>query len=625
MGTKFQPRADTGANWTAANPVLLLNELGYDQTANAFKMGDGATAWNALAYLPGAPNRVNTWTAEQTFDAPIIQTPGQGANNSSPFAQYGDMWTDALLSGGVLGVPSPASLSATLPLGTAAVLGQRVPFPATPFSVAASSTSYLDLSNTGVLAVSTSGTVTANSLRLWEVVSASIVSNAPALAASTAAGTLAAGTYEYQRVAYDATGYGLPSALISITTTATGQVVLTWADEPNEVSSAIYGRISGSIGLLASGVTGTTWTDTGANAVGAAPPTTATSNAIQSVAPIAPAGFNTLLRSYPGSSSPGTVLLAEASLGACTLSNSYADGPFPNYVNMGGSTLITSAVNGGLEQRLFVSFNAEQEVYRTNASGTWTTWVDAKMPLRFQDTSATVNEITIPYQLLGNAHGIYYGQRISIIPAHTNTGSVTINGYPVYSTALTPLQGGELSSDGPIYAYDFINVGGGVPFGWMLLPGGGPAPIQVYKAQASGQAVNLGQAESLFQSSALVVGSTTTAGAITATAPQLAGQYLADGATQTAAFTVTTDTAANILAAMPNAVVGTAFKFRFFNNDQSATGYAATLAGGAGVTIATTLPNPAVPKGGYADYVFTFTSIGASPALTVTPAGQGTI
>ena len=117
------------------------------------------------------------------------------------------------------------------------------------------------------------------------------------------------------------------------------------------------------------------------------------------------------------------------------------------------------------------------------------------------------------------------------------------------------------------------------------------------------------------------VSSTTASGSITASAAQLAGGYLADGATQTAAFTVTTDTAANILAAMPNAAVGTSFKFRFINNDQSSTGYAGTLAGGTGVTVGTVLPNPAVPKGGYEDYVFTFTAIGASPTLTVEAVG----
>jgi len=143
----------------------------------------------------------------------------------------------------------------------------------------------------------------------------------------------------------------------------------------------------------------------------------------------------------------------------------------------------------------------------------------------------------------------------------------------------------------------------------------------VNPATLPGEAVNLGQADSLYRSSMLTLSSTTTSGAITATAAQLAGQYLADGATQTAAFTVTTDTAVNILAAMPNAVVGTSFKWRFINNDQSATGYAGTLAGGTGVTVGTILPNPGVPKGGYEDYVFTFTAIGSTPTLTVEAVG----
>jgi hypothetical protein len=125
--------------------------------------------------------------------------------------------------------------------------------------------------------------------------------------------------------------------------------------------------------------------------------------------------------------------------------------------------------------------------------------------------------------------------------------------------------------------------------------------------------------------SAIALASTTTAGAITAAAAQIAGLYLADGATQTAAFTVTTDTAANILAAMPNAVVGSAFKFRFINNDLSSTGYAGTLAGGTGVTIGTILPNPAVGQGNWCDYIFTFTAVGSTPTITVEAVGGSSL
>lgn len=244
--------------------------------------------------LAGPVNTANTWTAEQTFDAAIAQTPGQGANNQTPFLQAADLVSDYVVSGLLTPVPSTASLTGTLAAGTAYVLGQRTVLQtAVAYTYAASSDTYVDLSYSGVLTYSAvangaaAPAVAANSLRLEKVVTDAIVSPAPTLAASTAAGTLVAGTYEYQLVAHDATGYGLPSALVSITTTATGEVVLTWTNPLNETSMDIYGRVSGSIGLLASGVTGTTWTDTGAATVGAVPPTAATSNAIQAVTQLA--------------------------------------------------------------------------------------------------------------------------------------------------------------------------------------------------------------------------------------------------------------------------------------------------------------------------------------------------
>ena len=45
-------RKDTAANWTAANPVLLSGEIGYETDTKKFKIGNGSTAWNSLAYLP---------------------------------------------------------------------------------------------------------------------------------------------------------------------------------------------------------------------------------------------------------------------------------------------------------------------------------------------------------------------------------------------------------------------------------------------------------------------------------------------------------------------------------------------------------------------------------------------
>jgi hypothetical protein len=44
------PRADTASNWTAADPVLALREMGRETDTGRIKFGDGATAWSALPY-----------------------------------------------------------------------------------------------------------------------------------------------------------------------------------------------------------------------------------------------------------------------------------------------------------------------------------------------------------------------------------------------------------------------------------------------------------------------------------------------------------------------------------------------------------------------------------------------
>ena len=45
-----QQRSDTAANWAAANPVLLCGEIGFESDTRKWKIGDGASAWNALTY-----------------------------------------------------------------------------------------------------------------------------------------------------------------------------------------------------------------------------------------------------------------------------------------------------------------------------------------------------------------------------------------------------------------------------------------------------------------------------------------------------------------------------------------------------------------------------------------------
>jgi hypothetical protein len=60
---RIRLRRDTAANWTTANPVLLLGELGFETDTRKFKLGDGTTAWTSLLYVQGYDNPTFTTLA----------------------------------------------------------------------------------------------------------------------------------------------------------------------------------------------------------------------------------------------------------------------------------------------------------------------------------------------------------------------------------------------------------------------------------------------------------------------------------------------------------------------------------------------------------------------------------
>ena len=55
MASKIQIRRGTAAQWTAANPILIIGELGFETDTNLIKAGDGTTAWTGLGYFTGTP------------------------------------------------------------------------------------------------------------------------------------------------------------------------------------------------------------------------------------------------------------------------------------------------------------------------------------------------------------------------------------------------------------------------------------------------------------------------------------------------------------------------------------------------------------------------------------------
>jgi Major tropism determinant N-terminal domain/Collagen triple helix repeat (20 copies) len=50
MPFRLQQRRDTAANWTSNNPTLAAGEIGIETNTSRLKIGDGTTAWTALAY-----------------------------------------------------------------------------------------------------------------------------------------------------------------------------------------------------------------------------------------------------------------------------------------------------------------------------------------------------------------------------------------------------------------------------------------------------------------------------------------------------------------------------------------------------------------------------------------------
>ena len=137
--------------------------------------------------------------------------------------------------------------------------------------------------------------------------------------------------------------------------------------------------------------------------------------------------------------------------------------------------------------------------------------------------------------------------------------------------------------------------------------------VSAVQAPASGYGVTL---ELMSASTGTGVANMNTAiatvGAGTLTAAALVGAIITRSGS-TAAFTDTTDTAANIIAAMNSPIIGNSWTVRIVNT----TAFTETLAGGTGVTI---VGKEVVVGGGYQDYIVTFTS---PTTITIQSAGSG--
>jgi len=78
--TVIKVRAGTAAQWTSANPVLALGEMGVETDTQRSKFGDASTAWTSLSYSVGNSSGVGSieWTSVQ--NKPATFTPSDHAS-----------------------------------------------------------------------------------------------------------------------------------------------------------------------------------------------------------------------------------------------------------------------------------------------------------------------------------------------------------------------------------------------------------------------------------------------------------------------------------------------------------------------------------------------------------------
>ena len=89
---RIRVRRDTAANWTAANPVLVDGEIGYETDTKQVKVGNGSSAWSVLEYAP--------WNRNPVLQSIQLLTTGGNADTAGELAWNTDEQTLDVAKGG---------------------------------------------------------------------------------------------------------------------------------------------------------------------------------------------------------------------------------------------------------------------------------------------------------------------------------------------------------------------------------------------------------------------------------------------------------------------------------------------------------------------------------------------
>ena len=98
-------RRDTAANWTSANPTLLAGEIGIESDTGYWKVGDGSTVWNSLAYLSGLGGEIPVSRLADGSARQLLQTAANGNDVE---------WTSNVDVPGTLDVTSAATFDSSV-------------------------------------------------------------------------------------------------------------------------------------------------------------------------------------------------------------------------------------------------------------------------------------------------------------------------------------------------------------------------------------------------------------------------------------------------------------------------------------------------------------------------------
>ena len=99
MATQIQLRRDTASNWASNNPTMAAGEFGWESDTNRFKIGDGSSNWQNLAYASDGDTSGITFVGDDSTGTLVKQ--------NETFKIAGTQNITAVVSGDTLTLTGP--------------------------------------------------------------------------------------------------------------------------------------------------------------------------------------------------------------------------------------------------------------------------------------------------------------------------------------------------------------------------------------------------------------------------------------------------------------------------------------------------------------------------------------